>query len=318
MRAAAFQVRSVDESEINEVLGCVLAAQGREQADRGQVRQFRDQTRAGGLACKGWVCTDENGRRGMAVCLIVPGRTAVVIPLRTEHSRSSPAAISRTVACALHDLRDLRLHYAQSLVDPGATTDRALLTAIGFEPLTRLEYLERDARYPWTEPRTAAGHAWVSYRAETHELFGRTILSSYEDSCDCPELAGSRPIDDILASHRATGMFNAALWEVLLVGEEPAGCMLTSPLPGGRLLELVYMGVVPRFRGTGTGRLLIERALELARGRGLDRLTLVMDARNHPARRLYEKMGLGCVAERDALIYRWGSKTLSQEGSQTS
>ncbi len=46
-------------------------------------------------------------------------------------------------------------------------------------------------------------------------------------------------------------------------------------------------------RGTGLGRALVQRALDLARERGCGRAELDVDDVNEPARKLYESLGFG-------------------------
>jgi ribosomal protein S18 acetylase RimI-like enzyme len=131
------------------------------------------------------------------------------------------------------------------------------------------------------------------------------LLATYNDSLDCPELTGLRPIEDILAGHRAAGQFDPRLWELFLVDDEPAGCLLLAPLHTAPSLEVVYMGVVPEHRGRGVGDALLRRALQQCREHGARLLTLAVDGRNAPAKRLYERFGLKTVARRDAYLYRW-------------
>ena len=57
------------------------------------------------------------------------------------------------------------------------------------------------------------------------------------------------------------------------------------------------LGVVPERRGRGIGRLLMEELLSRARAAGVRRLTLEVLAKNTPARRLYEGMGMRVTRE---------------------
>lgn len=50
--------------------------------------------------------------------------------------------------------------------------------------------------------------------------------------------------------------------------------------------------VEPRFRGEGIGDSLLSHVAALARAQGAGYLRLTVDARNHSARRFYERMGL--------------------------
>lgn len=293
------------ESELPEALSLVLAASANSRASATQVRQFRDYLQAGGLRWSGWRVPRGNAIGGLVIALLVPGRTAVIMPMRVSPRIASVSDQQRVVAFALESMRPANLHYAQALVEPSATLDRSLLMESGFTPLARLEYLERDVRYPWTEPPSPSDATWVCYGPSTRTQFQSTILETYEQSLDCPELAGIRPIEDVLDSHQATGVFSPDLWELAVIQDRIAGCVLATRLPEAEMLEVVYMGVTRAFRGRGVGDLLLRRALDRARQIGIARLTLVVDSRNAPARRLYDRAGLKCVTQRDALLYRW-------------
>jgi ribosomal protein S18 acetylase RimI-like enzyme len=73
----------------------------------------------------------------------------------------------------------------------------------------------------------------------------------------------------------------------------------------GPVLELVYMGVMPAWRRRGVGTLLLRRALARCREVGAKEITVVVDVRNTPARRLYERFAFTTVAQREAHLYRW-------------
>ncbi len=198
-----------------------------------------------------------------------------------------------------------RLHYAQALIEPEAAGKRALLAQAGFVPLTTLLYQERSAKFPWVDPPPDSEVEWIRYGADTHAGFAETVLTTYEGSLDCPELTGLRPIADIFGAHQAAGRFDPALWELARCNGQSAGVLLLSRMVHGPVLELVYMGVVPAWRRRGVGALLLRRALERCRERGAKEITVVVDVRNTPARRLYERFAFATVAQREACLYRW-------------
>jgi len=225
-----------------------------------------------------------------------------MLPNPGEHGIRASDQLATTLA-GLAGLGTRGLHYAQVLSESEAGGLRTLLEQVGFRRLTRLVYLDRDAIYPWVEPPSDV--VWTGYSSETHSLFADVVSATYRDSRDCPELTGLRPIDDILASHQASGRFDPGLWEVATVNGRAAGCLLLARLPRRSALELVYMGVVPEFRRQGIGRLLLRRAFQQCRIGQIRRLTVVVDDRNEPAKRLYAEFGLTAVAFREAWLYRW-------------
>jgi GNAT superfamily N-acetyltransferase len=66
-----------------------------------------------------------------------------------------------------------------------------------------------------------------------------------------------------------------------------AALQLTGPASG----ELRKMFLLPRARGRGMGRALLDAVLDAARARGLERLTLTTRHRYDRAIRLYERAG---------------------------
>jgi len=64
-----------------------------------------------------------------------------------------------------------------------------------------------------------------------------------------------------------------------------------STAEGGRAVWLEDLVVHPARRGQHIGRRLLQQAIRGARAAGCRRITLLTDATNHPARRLYEQAG---------------------------
>ena len=102
---------------------------------------------------------------------------------------------------------------------------------------------------PRVAPPAVAPQAWTAFTRHTYDEFAATLLATYEESLDCPELSNLRPIDDIISGHQASGHFDSGLWELLHLEGRIAGCLLLSPLRRTSAAEVVYMGVVPEFRG---------------------------------------------------------------------
>ncbi len=254
---------------------------------------------------RGWRCGPPDRPQALLLTLLMPGRTALaVIPNPSEHGIDE-AEQRRLTQAGLAALADRRLHYAQALIEPNAAAKRLLLERAGFTRLSPLVYLERDALYPWVDPPAPTDAEWVRFSDATRMEFERVILATYQASLDCPELTGIRPIADVLAAHRAAGRFDPQLWELIRVRGDAAGCLLLAQLPQAGLLEVVYMGVLPACRQRGVGALLLRRALQHCRATRTPRLSLVVDDRNEPAKRLYARLGLTPVVRRDAYWFRW-------------
>jgi GNAT superfamily N-acetyltransferase len=296
----------LDAADLRAVLPVLLAEPGSGvRAGQQPVRGFLEYLKQTGIEWEGVRCGPRECPSAVLLALVLPGRTGIVmIPSPGEHGIERPDQLRATEA-GMARLSRRELHYVQALLEPQAAGKQAVLKHIGFRPLAPLVYLERDATYPWVEPPTDADAEWVPYSAGTHGEFGQVVLATYENSWDCPELTGLRPIDDILASHKASGRFDPQLWELARIQGRAAGCLLLAQLVQAPLVEIVYMGVVSEFRRQGVGRLLLRRALAQCRAVGAGRLTVVVDDRNAPAKRLYGRFALLAVASRDAWFYRW-------------
>lgn len=257
-----------------------------------------------------WVglrCGRQSAPTGLFFALLLPGRTAIVMVPSPGQNGIVPERQLAVTMAGLSHLRELGLHFAQALVEPEAVSKQALLEHAGFTPLAPLVYLERDVAFPWSDPPRPDEGEWVRYEARTHADFAAVVSATYQDSLDCPELTGLRPIDDILASHRASGQFDPALWELARIERRLAGCILLSRVTHASILEVVYMGVIAPCRGRGLGTLLLRRALEQCRTVGAQRLSVVVDNRNEPAKRLYTRFNFAPVTHRDAYLFRWES-----------
>ena len=214
------------------------------------------------------------------------GQTAVV-----EALRQLQVAASR---------RPIRL--LEALVPPAAPQAGAALGEAGFRYLTRLQYLSRPGAYRDRDEHSASDLDWVGYADEAAPLFRRALELSYVESLDCPELAGLRQTDEVLAGHRATGVFEPALWWVACRGGAPVGIGLLNRIGADAGLEIVYLGVAKAARGTGVADALLARIAAAARERSVRRVTLAVDHRNVPALRMYRRWGFAKDAELEAWI----------------
>jgi GNAT superfamily N-acetyltransferase len=163
-------------------------------------------------------------------------------------------------------------------------------------------YLKRAVSLGAPSTPAPLGLEWVPYAPDRETLFERAIQRTYVQSQDCPELTDLRETADVLAGHRATGVFDPGLWWVAMRGDEPVGAILLNRLETEPALEVVYMGVAQLARGQGVADALLARAVDQAAGIGANILTLAVDQRNTPARRLYARWAFVETGVRDAWI----------------
>lgn len=269
----------------------------------------------------------------VSACLAIesPGAAALVfVPAHLETDGQYRANV--LVLKALQTIAwERSISLLEVLVPPGSDSTRRALDEAGFRYLTRLQYLKRQEtrrRIPHgvrNEEREGAAESrsprlvtrvslpsralnaatdleWVSYTPDLEPLFQEAVERTYVQSLDCPELTDLRSTANVLAGHRATGIFDPALWRVARRREEPVGVMLLNRIPSETALEVVYMGVAQVARGTGVADALLQWAVQTAAHVSLTTLALAVDERNTPALRLYRRWGFVDTGVRDAWI----------------
>ena len=241
-------------------------------------------------------------RRGRVIGALLThplaGRAAAIWPPEVEPVWGRGAVAAGMLRAALADLRARGFRVAQALADPaGPATTAGDLERGGLPRVTTLTFLERPAGLPI--PGDPSGRPdppalrWRRLGPDTADDFRRALDATYDGSLDMPELDGVRSLDDVLAGHRAAGRFDPARWSVGHLDGEPgaAAVLLLSEVVDRPVWEITYLGLSPAARGRGLGRAALRFADEQARAAGVDRIELAVDARNAPARRLYEAAG---------------------------
>jgi ribosomal protein S18 acetylase RimI-like enzyme len=130
------------------------------------------------------------------------------------------------------------------------------------------------------------------------DLFAQTLLRTYENSLDCPEVNGVRTIDEIIAGHQAQGIFHPERWWLVVESGQAVAVLLLIEMRAGEGWEISYLGVVPEARGRGIGVALALHALHAAYAAEAPQLTLSVDVRNQPAWRVYKGTGFEAYDER--------------------
>jgi mycothiol synthase len=244
------------------------------------------------------------GPVGAMVCVPLPGASGLVWPpqavdgdVRVEDS---------LVRAALAWLRGRGARLAEALLLPAEQGFAGPLLRNGFRRITRLLYLRRpvsaaDADGPDGDG-PELGLSYQPYGEEALAAFHETLLRSYEQTLDCPELNGARPVEEIVAGHKAQGPYDPGRWWLARQGGRPVGVLILSEVVEWGSWDVAYVGVVPEARGRGVGRALLARAIRAAAAGQAGHLTLAVDERNAPARRLYALLGFEPFDERDVYL----------------
>lgn len=235
-----------------------------------------------------------------------PGNTARLwLPHRS--APSGPVLLRGAQQWAAHK----GVSVLQAVIDTADTKTARLLSENGFPPLVDLLYLQAEPGQKRSDPEPVSP-ADTETRAQIQlEPIDRLpssrleaiVASIQDDSLDCPGLQRALSPRQAIEGFRHQGEFRPEHWCLLRYRGQDAGVLLMAPHPGTSCWELVYMGVVPGYRGHGLGRQLVVEALRRARNGGASQVLLSVDRRNHLARRLYEHSGFSVYASRS--LYAW-------------
>jgi ribosomal protein S18 acetylase RimI-like enzyme len=172
---------------------------------------------------------------------------------------------------------------------PAAETVK-VLQRVGFRHLADLRYMTAEsARFPLAAPdgELEYGPYHGSQRDRLMDLVGRT----YVGTLDCRDLDGVRDLDHVIKGYEATGTYRPENWLFVRNEGEDVGVLLLADHPKGRHWELMYIALVPEARGRGWGRQITRYAQWLARGAGVERIVVAVDAANLPAVAMYRHSG---------------------------
>ena len=295
-------IRSARPEEFDSAIRLLLASHSYSIEEQ-QIQDFVRMAIAHRSSAGGLMVAEAAGRLvSSAMPVTSPGRTMLVfIPNIIAGELQAEATRQLIDQICLRGKAD-GIQLAQGLLDPDHSTGIAMMAAASFRDIAELLYLQASSARSVKAGDLPAGYRWHHYSPATHDLFARAVLSTYQQSLDCPAVSGLRNIDDVLAGHRATGEFDPSIWFAVCCGDDPAGVLILSPAHHGQMLELVYVGLVPEHRGRGLGDLLMRKALETATARGTASLSLAVDAANKPALNLYWRHGLRTVGRKKAMM----------------
>ena len=297
-------IRPAAPHEIRVALRLALSMPGQRPSEtEDQVSSFLRYTEALRLdAMRGWFALANSRIVSTCVCVPSAGRTSMMLLPRDVGAGHENEAIQRLFDEAITAESARRTCLLQCLLDPADEGNRIKLQEMGFIDVAELVYMEK-----WQLPLSSmvedcAGR-WVTYDSQLHAEFANVITESYVDTQDCQVLRGLREIDDIIAGHKAAGLFSPQRWLMRIDGDEAQGCILLNENPLHPTLEVAYVGVRPAHRRRGVGAALMSRAMTLAASERFERMTLAVDEKNAPAISLYEKLGFQRLTRRRALVF---------------
>lgn len=258
------------------------------------------------------VVPGSSGPLGAMVCLPVAGASALVWPPQTASGSAQQEIEDHLLGYAIGWLRQCGARLGQTLLAEGEVHLAAALERHGFAHITSLWYMRHALKFlpPW--PPAPLELTYETYSSGDPTLFHRTLLRSYEQTRDCPEVNGVRTLEEIVEGHQAQGCYDPRRWWLALEAGQPVGVLLLAQLSEWEGWDLSYVGVVPEARRRGVGCALTRKALYEARAAGAIQVTLAVDTRNRPAWNLYRALGFEPFDRSEVYLAIWNNQRESE------
>lgn len=312
------KIQRVPPNRRREALQFVVAGAGRDEAAAARLEAFYVAAEgAGHQAAHLWWARRRGRCLAAAMVLARPGRTGMLF----RPSAHAPGVDTEALAAVIHRAAEAALaglYMVQAFVSPGAHDDLAVLEAAGLGLLVELVNLRLDLPVLFPPDGAEASWAWScrGYEKFDDSELGEVISATYAGSLDCPALCGLRPMADVLAAHKTSGVFRPQSWWVFDLDGQPAGCILVNGVASSPdLMEVVYLGVCPPFRGKGLGRRMLRYAIERVTQDGAAAVKLATDSRNIYARRIYDEAGF-CQTDQVLVMARMRPPPAQPDGAQ--
>jgi RimJ/RimL family protein N-acetyltransferase len=241
------------------------------------------------LLARWWLARQGEEVQGALLTLRQSGALATCWPPRAgvELSREATLALAQEMwQPARQELRESGVRLIQAVAPDLRSLEARLFRAMQFQHITQLLTMR------WRFQHGASlrpGHAQVRFVAvedQQEEEFRSTLEQTYVESLDAPELEHYQTSAEILAGQVQN---NCQRWIVRTPAGNAVGVLVLSQ--EGTLGQLNYCGIIPQARRQRMGTDAVLWALQYFRGHYLRRVSVRLDGRNEPARRLYERSG---------------------------
>ncbi len=237
-----------------------------------------------------------------------------------DPSNATPMRIETAENVLRNDLDCDSLSFVEKRGDLSSVGRDSWPELLGFQSLATLCYMRCDLKEASgggqvRHPQDCLQMVPVSHAMTERPRFESLVERTYVHTLDCPLLSQFQTTAATLDGYRASPVFSPDLWfEAELVPATTVGCLVLARhgkrylddressacetasesvqvAASCRVLEVVYMGVVPEHRGRGFGAQLVRHTIELAREAGCESVILAVDSKNSPARASYEAAG---------------------------
>jgi mycothiol synthase len=238
-----------------------------------------------------------------------PGNTAVLWPPRIMVGEQPQFSLQLAEA-VVRDLDRAGIGMTQALLPSQDSELVPVISAAGFSHLADLIYLSCEAELFPIRPPACDPLQFVAVNPIERSRLIDVVEQTYEGTLDCAGLNNLRRMEEVIDGYQQTGVFRAENWLIAVdnpstgsgqVGRD-VGVLLLADHPRARHWELMYMGLVPQARGHGWGQQIVRQAQWLARGAGVERIVLAVDAVNRPALAMYERAGFAAWDRRSVFV----------------
>lgn len=249
----------------------------------------------------GLVVAESNGR-AFAASWLQPqiGRTSTLWPPAGKR-KLDLHTVEQLITATLESAATLPIDLVQVLLDESQLSVGEPLVKLGFSKLAELSYLMQVLPRRFAHPSDSR-LIFDSPAFDQRPLFEELIKATYEATLDCPALEGRRHIADTIAGYQTVGQHDPSLWFIVRWESQPAGVLLVAPHTEDDQWEVVYMGVIPQFRGLGLGAKILTRLREIASSAQVGQIVLAVDLANTPAVKMYDQAGFVEWARRTVYI----------------
>ncbi|MDB5338044.1 MAG: hypothetical protein JWN70_3663 [Planctomycetaceae bacterium] len=283
------QISTASTSDLHRALALLLGGAVREE-QTAQVDALLAAINRGEVSPDGLqVARTQNAIVGAVLAVCQPGGTAHVWPPRLVPNEPLETAHALAISCCQW-VAASGAKMAQCLTQLEDHASQQILEQAGFEHLTDLAC--------WQHTLEEIPHAVlpddcdiVEYSPENTADFERVMQATYIDSQDCAALHNRRSARDSLTSHELVANAESRHWLLYRCGDEDVGVVLCADHRDQQMWELLYMGVVPKFRQQGFGLAMVCEALWDAQESGAEGLFLAADDANEAAAKLYDACG---------------------------
>lgn len=254
------------------------------------------------------------------ICQIWRPRIAESIEEVADVQAAGQEILETLLKDLVHELDHSDARLGQVVLDVADERMAEAFRTAGFTQETRLYFLARSLQQPL--PVITRPVQRIPYREELAEIFANVLERTYIDSLDCRLLEGLRNSREALSSHQLSGVFRPEYWQLFMeAGElpqsnQPIGLCLLNDHPDQQAVELVYLGVVPEFRGKGWGLQLLVESLQQISAEERAAVFLAVDAENTFASDLYGRMNFAELAHR-RVLFRF-ARHLARQSSTSS